>query len=54
MAGSILMIIRSFSGWLIHKKNTEKMVLSLKSESAVSLVFWLSVLIAVLFFKMRY
>lgn len=53
MAGSILMIIRSFSDCLVHKRIKERDVVSLKAESAISLIFWLSVLIAVLIFKIR-
>lgn len=53
MAGSILMIIRSLSDCLVHKKNKERDVVSLKSESVISLIFWLSVLTAVLIFKIR-
>lgn len=51
MAGSILMIVRSFSEYLVQKKNESKVVFILKRESAVTMIFWIAVLIAVLAFK---
>lgn len=51
MAGSILMIVRSFSEYLVQKKNESKVVFILKRESAIPLIFWIAVLVAVLAFK---
>lgn len=54
MAGSILMIIRSFSACFEQDKGTNRVVFLLKMESTVTLVFWCIVFLAVFIFKISY